>query len=88
MANLTPSHIRGFIAPYRFTSSNFWEAQSTLGQGPAMSGIPSPQQRSSLTLTTSGTQSTKIDVKTHRAGHVLENEVRELVVPAAACELR
>ena len=24
----------------------------------------------------------------HRAGHVLENEVRELVVPAAACELR
>ena len=72
MANLTPSHIRGFIAPYRFTSSNFWEAQSTLGQGPAMSGIPSPQQRSSLTLTTSGTQSTKIDVKTHRAGHVLD----------------
>ena len=23
----------------------------------------------------------------HRAGHVLENEVRELVVPAAACEV-
>ena len=70
MANLTPDAIRGFLAPFRFTSDNFWSSESTLSQNGELSGVPVALNRTSLKLVAKGSQSQEVDIKTIRGGHI------------------
>ena len=70
----SPDYLRGFIVPMqRFTSANHWTAESAVTQGTGRAGIPAAQQSSALVVTSRGTQSKDIDIKTQRAGHVSDN---------------
>ena len=66
----TPSHIRGFIAPFKLTSSHFWEAQSTLTQNGTLPGVAESTDPTSLIITTNGKQDKEIEVETFRGGHI------------------
>ena len=70
MADITPSHLRGFIAPFKFTSDNYWSSESTLTQNGEYAGIPESDSDPSLQLVTRGTQTRSVEVVTRRAGHV------------------
>ena len=70
----SPSYLRGFILPFQqFTNANVWTAQSTFTQGSGLAGLPTSTSSPSLLLTALGDQSTDIDIKTQRGGHVIDN---------------
>lgn len=73
MADITPSHLRGFIAPFKFTSDHFWSDESTVTQNGEYAGIPSSDDAPTLQLVTKGTQTRSVEVVTRRAGHVTDN---------------
>ena len=99
MSNITPSHIRGFIVPFKLTSNHFWPSESTLTQNGGLSGVPSPSEGADLSILTQGTQQTTVEVQTHRGGHVVEgagfvwkyegdNRHYGLEVPNKVCDVR
>ena len=73
MADITPEYIRGFIAPFKLQSDNYWSTQSALTQNGEYAGIPQSTGQPDLQLVTRGTQTQNIEVVTHRAGHVTDN---------------
>ena len=70
MADITPSHLRGFIAPFRFNSDHYWSSESSNTQNGEYAGIPESTSDPSLQLVTRGTQTRSVEVVTKRAGHV------------------
>lgn len=72
MSDITPSHIRGFIAPFKFTSDNYWSAESSVTQNGDLAGVPSPSEGADLAILTQGVQSRTVEVKTQRGGHVTD----------------
>lgn len=73
MADITPSHLRGFIAPFKFTSDHYWSSESSLTQNGEYAGIPTSTSEPDLQIVTKGTQTQTIEVVTKRAGHVTDN---------------
>lgn len=73
MADITPSHLRGFIAPFRFNSDHYWSSESSNTQNGEYAGIPESTSDPSLQLVTRGIQTQSVDVMTHRAGHVTDD---------------
>jgi hypothetical protein len=73
MGNITPSKIRGFIAPFKLTSSHYWATQSTVTQNGDLSGVPAPSEGTDLSIITKGTQTQTVEVTTFRGGHVTDN---------------
>ena len=72
MADITPNHLRGFIAPFRFTSDHYWSDESTATQNGEYAGIPESDSTPTLQLVTRGTQTQSVEVVTARAGHVTD----------------
>ena len=72
MSDITPSFIRGFIAPFRFTSDNYWSAESNATQNGELAGIASPSEGADLAILTQGTQTQTVEVETLRGGHVID----------------
>ena len=71
MANVTPSHLRGFLIPFAgFNTTNKWDASTVITQGSGSSGVPEPQQSSSLVLQARGSMSLAVDVATQSAGNI------------------
>lgn len=73
MADITPNHLRGFIAPFKFTSDHYWASESTATQNGEYAGIPESDDTPSLQLVTRGTQTQTVEIQTKRAGHVTDN---------------
>lgn len=73
MADITPSHLRGFIAPFKFTSDHYWSSESTVTQNGEYAGIPQSNSNPALQIVTKGTQTQTVEVVTKRAGHVTDN---------------
>lgn len=72
MADITPSHLRGFIAPFKFTSDHYWSSESSVTQNGEYAGIPTSDSDPDLQLVTKGTQTQTVEIQTKRAGHVTD----------------
>jgi hypothetical protein len=72
MADITPSFIRGFIAPFKLTSDHYWSSQSTVTQNGSLAGVPVPSEGADMALLTKGEQTQTVEVTTHRGGHVVD----------------
>jgi hypothetical protein len=73
MSDITPSFIRGFIAPFRFTSEHYWSTQSSVTQNGDLAGVAEPSEGADLAILAKGTQTQTVEIETQRAGHVTDN---------------
>lgn len=71
-SSVTPSNIRGFIQPLKITKDYIWEDESTFTEQNPIAGMPSPQGRYNLVVSSTGEQNdnTDITITTKRSGSV------------------
>ena len=71
-SNITPSNIRGFIQPLKITKDHIWQNESTFTEQNPIAGMPDPQGRYNLVVSSTGEQNdnTDITITTNRSGSV------------------
>ena len=64
----SPSHLRGFVLPMNLSTADIWEAEATYSTADLKAGGAIPSGGEKLMITTSGSQTSKLNFRTQQAG--------------------